>query len=165
MAASAKQIPYYIAMTVYLGLNAVIYFFQNQTVTGYLSDVYLVASFLCGFLAFASFMYCLLEDTGADTLSASVSVLGITLSKAVWYIGVVACIGVRGYFAYMSNHNATGAESVWGYVWIVGSVVLFLMTFPNMKAHLKARALAAQNRAKLAAREAAQEEAAKKAGA
>jgi magnesium-transporting ATPase (P-type) len=156
MASKASQIPYYIAMTVYLGFNALIYFVQNQTVTGGLSDVYLVASFVCGFMAFASFLYMILEDNGADTLSASVTVLGITLSKMVWYLGVFAAIGVRAYFAYLSNHNATGAESVWGYVWLVSSVILLLMTFPNAKLYFKTKAVAAANQAKLEAMAAAQ---------
>ena len=154
MSAKANQVPYYIAMTVYLGLNAFIYFVQNQLVTGYMSDVYLASSFGCGLLAVASFLYLLLEDQGANTLDASVSFIGINLNKAVWYLGVIAAIGVRGYFAYQTNHNTTGAESVWGYVWLGASVVLFLMTFPNAKQHLKAKAQAAQNRAKLAAQEA-----------
>jgi hypothetical protein len=150
MAARMSQVPYYLAMFAYLALNAFIYFVLNQTVTGYLSDVYLVASFGCGLLAAAAFFYMVLEDDGEDTLDANVTIpyVNVTISKPLWYLGALAAMGVRGYFAYQSNHNATGAESVWGYVWLMGTAVLFLMTWPNAKAHFKARATAARNRAK-----------------
>ena len=44
----ATQVPYYIGVGAYLGINAFIYFVLNQTVTGGLSDVYLGASTACG---------------------------------------------------------------------------------------------------------------------
>jgi hypothetical protein len=140
---------YYIIVAIYMGLNAFIFFVQNSMVTGAMSDVYLAASIGAGFLSYAAVIYAILEDQGSNTLNADCMLFpGVRLPKTIWYLGVLALIGVRGYFAYLSNHYASGAESVWGYVWIVASFILFLMTFPNAKTYLKAKAVAAQNRAK-----------------
>lgn len=147
----ASQVPYYLFSAIFLGLNAFVFFCLNQGVTGGLSDVYLASSIACGFLAAVSMIYLALEDDGRDATEADVTFLNICVPKWFWYMGLFAAIGVRSYFAYMSNHYATGGESVWGFAWIIASILLFLMTFPNAKLYFKKRArIAAANRASAA---------------
>jgi hypothetical protein len=147
----ASQIPYHIMMAVYLGLNAFIWAGLNQTVTGDMSNVYLFSSIVAGLLAVVAVLYIFLENTGHDTLSADVKVplIQLTVPKWFFYLGSFAAMGARGYFAYMSNNHGTGFESLWGYVWILATGILFLATFPNAKVYFKTKAIAAQNRAKL----------------
>lgn len=144
----ANSIPYYISMAVYLVFNALIYFGLNQTVTGTLSDVYLGATAVTGLLAAISVVYIIFEDAGEDASEADVELLGITFKKWVWYVGCIVAIGARLYFAYDSNHNATGGESVWGAVWFISSLVLLLMTWGNAKKYFKNLARLAQQRKK-----------------
>src|ERR1700692_1261671 len=114
-----SQAPYYIMMSVYLGINSFLWFVLNQTVTGNLSDVYLISSIVAGLLAVVCVLYVILEDDGKDTISADVRIplIQLTVPKWFFYLASFAVMGARGYFAYESNHNATGAESLWGFVW------------------------------------------------
>jgi hypothetical protein len=153
----ASQAPYYIIMSVYLGMNAFLWFLLNQTVTGNLSDIYMVASMVAGLTCASCVLYAFAEDDGSDTTNADVKIpfIQVTIPKWFFYIASFCVMTARLYFGYESNHNSTGVESLWGYAWIVATLIVFFATFPNAKIYFKARAVAAKNRAKLEAQEAA----------
>ena len=165
MAKNASNSLFLLICTVYLGLNSFLFFVQNQTVTGTMSDVYLGGSLLSGLLAGVAFMYMTMEDTGIDSASADVTVpiIALTVPKWFFYIMLYVAVGVRLALAYQSNHNTTGAESVWGYVWIVASLIIALGVWPNAGAYFRARARIAQEKREEAEDARAEKEAARKA--
>jgi membrane protein insertase Oxa1/YidC/SpoIIIJ len=153
----ASQAPYYLAMAIYLGLNAVLWFILNQTVNGNLSDIYMVASIVAGLTCVSCVFYAFAEDDGADTTSADVKIpfINLVIPKWFYYLASISVMTARMYFGYESNHNATGTESLWGFAWIVATLIVFLATLPNVKVYINTRKVAANNRAALAAAEVA----------
>jgi hypothetical protein len=158
----ASQAPYYFIMSIYLGINAFLWLTLSQTVTGNLSDVYLVASFVAGITCAAGVFYAFAEDDGADTTSADVKIpfLQLTIPKWFYYFASMAVMAARMYFGYLSNHNGTGVASLWGYAWILATLIVFFATLPNVKIYFATRQVAAKNRAAIAAAEVAQARAA-----
>jgi hypothetical protein len=152
----ASQAPYYLIMSIYLGVNAFLWFMLNQTVTGNMSDVYLVSSLVAGLTCASGIFYAFAEDDGNDTTSADVMIpfIQLTIPKWFYYIASIVVMAARLWFGYQSNHNATGIESLWGYVWIVATLIVFFATLPNAKLYFKTRSVASKNRSRLAELEA-----------
>ena len=165
MAKNASNSLFLLVCTVYLGLNSFLFFVQNQTVTGQMSDIYLGGSLISGLLAVVAALYMMMEDTGVDSTSADVTVPIINLCVPKWffYIMLYVAVGVRLVLAYQSNHNTTGAESVWGYVWIVASLIIALGVWPNAAAYFRARGRISQEKREAAEDAKAEEAAARKA--
>lgn len=136
-----KQAPFYIVMLIYQGLCGFIYMGLNQTVTGQMSKVYLFASIICYILAAASFAYMVLENDNVDAdVDITIPWIDIPLPKPIWYILCVMSIGYRGWEALETNTNSTGFESIWGYLWVVGSLLAILMLLSNAVKYGKKKA-------------------------
>lgn len=145
-----STIPYYIATAIFQILTGVLWVGMNTVSSGTASIEYMVASIAAFGLAAVSILYVLFEQDGADISEADIilPLVNLEFPKWLWYFGSFAVIGGRLYFSFVENMNSTGIESIYSYVWIVASFLLFLATIGNGNKYLKNRAIAASNRLK-----------------
>ena len=129
---SLARVPYYIAVIVFMALVAVVSYINNTVAVGIMSDVYLAVMLVAGSLIALSVNYMLFAKSGSND-EVDTEIAGLPVSKKYYYLAILAVAVWRAVVGYQLNHSATGIESTYGILWIVGGAAISLFTFANYR--------------------------------
>jgi hypothetical protein len=131
---SLARLPYYIAVTIFMGFVAFESFILNSTVVGYASDFYLATMVVSIGLAALSVFYAMRADAGDDD-EVDTEVAGLPVGKSWYYIAVLIICAWRVVIGYGLNHNETGLASIWGIIWVISGLGIALFTYANYRSY------------------------------
>lgn len=131
---SLARVPYYIAVAVFTGLSALVAYYNNTTVTGITSDIYLLVMVASVVLCGASILYLFTARGGHDD-EVDLHVAGLQFGKSFYYFGVIALALYRIAVGYVENHAGTGLQSTWGILWLLSGIGILAFTYANYKSY------------------------------
>jgi hypothetical protein len=131
---SVARVPYYISVAIFSFLAALVSFYNNTVETGVLSDLYLLLMVASIALGGASVVYAITAQSGSDD-EVDLEVAGLQFGKTYYYGGVIALAIYRLAAGYHENHTGTGLQSVWGILWLLGSLGILVFTYANYKSY------------------------------
>lgn len=131
---SLARVPYYISVTIFSGLSALVAFWNNASVHGLLSDFYLVIMACSLILCAASVMYLFAAKAGQND-EVDLSVAGLQMGKSIYYVGVITLALFRIAVGYVENHSGTGMQSIWGVLWLLAGIGILAFTYANYSSY------------------------------
>ena len=125
---------YYVVVIAFMVATFMVSLFANSSATGTQSDIYLGLMVVSALLAGLSVYYGTRADNHQDD-DTDVNVSGLPVSKPAYYIGVLLIAAWRAVEGYQLNHSGTGIQSVYGVLWLLGAVLVLVLTWANFNSY------------------------------
>jgi hypothetical protein len=130
------QQPYYLAVMIFMAISGLFAWFENDAVTGSLSDAYLFGSFLMfGTAAWAAAYFYQTISTKDDE---GIEIEGLPAGKVWFYLLVGLTAAYHFIDGWLTNRSTTGFASEYGKIWFFASGAILLFTWANWRSYAAA---------------------------